>query len=218
MTITRIVIFAKLPAAGLVKTRLIPALGAEAAARLARRMLLHTLQQATAAAVGPVELCVAPAPSDPAWQDWPAVEGIHWTAQSDGDLGARMANAVQSAVAAQERVLLIGTDCPGLDALQLRRAAGLLDQSDAVLYPTFDGGYALLGLRQFDPRPFEQMPWSTTEVADRTIERVREIGWSLAVGGMLHDIDEPADLRWLPDNWHAEDRPMSTLPATGAPA
>ena len=216
MTITRIVILAKAPVPGLVKTRLIPALGAGRAASLARRMLTHTLQQATAAAVGPVELCVSPAPSDPAWQDWPAVEGIHWTAQSDGDLGDRMANALQSAVAAQEHVLLIGTDCPGLDAVQLRRAAGFLDQSDAVLYPTFDGGYALLGLRQFDPRPFEDMPWSTAVVADRTIERIRELDWTLTVGGMLHDIDGPADLRWLPDNWLSEDSPISVLSATRA--
>jgi len=73
-----------------------------------------------------------------------------------------------------------------------------------VLYPTFDGGYALLGLRRFDPRPFEQIPWSTAEVANRTMERVRELGWSLAVGRMLHDIDGPNDLRWLPDGWRSE--------------
>jgi hypothetical protein len=85
--------------------------------------------------------------------------------------------------------------------MHLRRATELLHDSDAVLYPTFDGGYALLGLRRYDPRPFEQIPWSTAEVADRTIERFRELGWSLAVGGMLHDIDDSTDLRWLPDNW-----------------
>ena len=76
MTTTRIVIFAKAPVAGLAKTRLIPALGAETAARLARRMLLHTLQEASAAAVGPVELCVTPHPSDPAWQGLPPLESL----------------------------------------------------------------------------------------------------------------------------------------------
>jgi uncharacterized protein len=201
LTTTRIVIFAKAPVAGLAKTRLISALGAETAARLARRMLLHTLQEASAAAVGPVELCVTPHPSDPAWQDLPPLEGICWTAQAVGDLGVRMADAARRASAASEPVLLVGTDCPQLDAVHLRRAAELLDDSDAVLYPTFDGGYVLLGLRRFDPRLFEQIPWSTAEVADRTIECIHELGWSLAVGGMLHDIDEPTDLRWLPDDW-----------------
>jgi rSAM/selenodomain-associated transferase 1 len=201
LTATRIVIFAKAPLVGFAKTRLVPVLGAEATARLARRMLLHTLQEASTAAVGPVELCVTPQPSDPAWQGWPALEGLCWTEQVAGDLGVRMADAARRAAAVDEPVLLIGTDCPQLDATLLRQAAALLRDRDAVLYPTYDGGYALLGLRRFDPRPFEQIPWSTAEVANRTIERVRALGWSLAVGGLLHDIDEPADLRWLPDGW-----------------
>jgi rSAM/selenodomain-associated transferase 1 len=212
LTTTRIVIFAKAPVAGFAKTRLVPALGAETAARLVHRMLMHTLQQASAAAVGPVELCVTPHPSDPAWQGVAPLEGICWTEQAVGDLGVRMADAARRALAVGEQVLLIGTDCPQLDSVHLRRAAGLLDHSDAVLYPTFDGGYALLGLRRFDPRPFERIPWSTAEVADRTIECVRELGWSLAVGGMLHDIDEPTDLRWLPDDWRFEDRCAVAVP------
>jgi rSAM/selenodomain-associated transferase 1 len=203
LTETRIVILAKAPVAGFAKTRLVPALGAEAAARLARRMLLHTLQEADAAAVGPVELCVTPHPSDPAWQGLPALQGVCWTGQATGDLGVRMADAARRASAAGESVLLIGTDCPQLDATLLRQAAALLRDQDAVLYPTYDGGYALLGLRRFDPRPFEQIPWSTAEVANRTIDCVRALGWTLAVGDLLHDIDEPADLQWLPDGWPA---------------
>ena len=199
MTTTRIVVLAKAPIAGLAKTRLIPALGAERAARLARHMLLHTLNEASAAAVGPVELCVTPHPADHAWQGFPLLDGVCWTEQAAGDLGVRMADAARRASAVGEQVLLIGTDCPQLDAVHLRRAAELLRDSDAVLYPTFDGGYALLGLRRFDPRPFDQIPWSTAEVAGRTIECVRELGWSLTVGGMLQDIDDPIDLRWLPD-------------------
>jgi len=201
---TRIVVFAKAPVAGFAKTRLIPVLGAETAARLARRMLLHTVQEALAAAVGPVELCVTPQPSDPAWHCLPPLEGVEWTEQAAGDLGARMADASRRATAPGQPVLLIGTDCPSLDAVRLRRAAALLNDDDAVLYPTCDGGYALLGLRRFDPRLFEQIPWSTSEVAQRTTERIRELGWSLAVGDMLHDIDEPADLRRLPDAWRSE--------------
>jgi rSAM/selenodomain-associated transferase 1 len=203
LTTTRVVIFAKAPVAGFAKTRLIPALGAQTAARLARRMLLHTLHEATAAAVGPVELCVTPHPSDPAWQGFPPLEGVCWTEQAVGDLGVRMADTVRRTSAVDEQVLLIGADCPQLDAEHLRRAAELLHDSDAVLYPTFDGGYALLGLRRFAARLFEQIPWSTAEVAGRTIECIRELGWSLAVGGMLHDIDEPIDLRWLPDGWRS---------------
>jgi rSAM/selenodomain-associated transferase 1 len=206
---TRIVIFAKAPVAGLAKTRLIPALGAEQAARLARRMLLGTLRQAQAAGVGPVELCATPGPSDPAWAILPPVQGIEWTAQAEGDLGARMADAAERAIGGREHVLLIGTDCPELDAARLQHAARLLEHSDAVLHPTFDGGYTLLGLRRFDLRPFEQMPWSTGEVATRTVERIRRLGWSLTIGERLHDIDDPDDLQWLPQAWRDTPAPSA---------
>jgi glycosyltransferase A (GT-A) superfamily protein (DUF2064 family) len=120
-----------------------------------------------------------------------------------------MADAARRACASGEHVLLIGTDCPQLDAVLLRRAAERLHDSDAVLYPTYDGGYVLLGLRRFDPRPFEQIPWSTAEVAGRTVERIRELGWSLAVGDTLHDVDEPEDLRWLPSGLASPGEPVN---------
>jgi rSAM/selenodomain-associated transferase 1 len=195
---TRIVVLAKAPVAGLAKTRLIPALGAEQAAELAHRMLLHTLQQALEAATGPVELCATPPPAAAAWSRLPPQPGIEWSAQPEGDLGARLAQAAERAVARGENVLLVGTDCPELDATRLKQAALLLARFDAVIHPTFDGGYALLGLRRFDRRPFEQMPWSTAEVAGQTIDCLRGLGWSLAIRETLHDIDEAADLRWLP--------------------
>ena len=207
---TRIVIFAKAPVAGLAKTRLIPALGAEQAADLARRMLLYTLQQAQVAGLGPVELCVTPGPSDPVWATLTTIDGVEWTAQPEGDLGLRMAGAAERALAGSEHVLLIGTDCLELDAARLQHAARLLGHSDAVLYPTFDGGYALLGLRRFDPRPFERIPWSTPEVAARTVECLRTLGWRLTVSTALHDIDEPADLCWLPADWRIDLQPTSS--------
>jgi rSAM/selenodomain-associated transferase 1 len=201
MTVTRIIVIAKAPLAGFAKTRLIPALGTEAAVALARRMLLHALQQATAAAVGPVELCVTPAPSDPAWQGWLSVAGIEWKAQPDGDLGARMAEPAQRAIALGERVVLMGTDCPLLDATRLRLAAAALEHSDAVLHPTIDGGYALLGLRSFDACLFERIPWSTPQVAALTLERIRQLDWSVTLGETLRDIDEAEDLPHLPEGW-----------------
>jgi rSAM/selenodomain-associated transferase 1 len=201
MSPARIVIFAKAPVAGFAKTRLVPALGEARAAQLARRMLLHTLREAQAADVGPVELCVTPGPNDPAWASLPPLKGLTWSAQTEGDLGARLAHVAARAIDDDEHVLLIGTDCPRLDAGRLRRAAALLRQSDAVMLPTFDGGYALLGLRKFDSSVFAAMPWSTDRVAALTGKIVRDLGWSLTIGSILHDIDEPADLQWLPDAW-----------------
>lgn len=201
MNAVRIVIFAKAPIAGLAKTRLIPALGAERAGQLARCMLMHTLLEARAADVGPVEMCVTPGLANPAWASLPPIEGILWSEQPEGDLGVRLARATARAIETGERVLLVGTDCPQLDAGRLQQAAILLSNSDSVLLPTFDGGYALLGLQRFHSKVFERVPWSTAEVAAVTCGRIRSLGWSLSVGSALHDIDEPADLQWLPESW-----------------
>ncbi|MDP2367472.1 TIGR04282 family arsenosugar biosynthesis glycosyltransferase [Rhodoferax sp.] len=198
---TRIVVMAKAPLPGFAKTRLIPALGETGAARLAARMLHHTLGTALAAAIGPVELCAAPEPSDPAWRGVAVPADVVWSAQGVGDLGARMARAAQRGCALGERVLLIGTDCPALSPAHLRSAATALDAHDATLLPTFDGGYALLGLRQIHPSLFENMPWSTATVATQTVQRARQVGWSVELLPRLHDIDEPDDLQWLPPAW-----------------
>ncbi|MDO9033537.1 MAG: TIGR04282 family arsenosugar biosynthesis glycosyltransferase [Hydrogenophaga sp.] len=194
----RIVIFAKAPVAGLAKTRLIPALGAQGAARLAAVLLSHAVEQALASGVGPVELCMTPAPHDPLWSGLVPQTLLTWSDQGDGDLGARMARAAQRALEAGEPVLLMGTDCPDLTAGRIREAAASLIAADATLVPAFDGGYVLLGLNHFDASLFAGIAWSTATVAQETRRRVEQLGWSLQNLPTLHDIDEPADLRWLP--------------------
>jgi uncharacterized protein len=200
----RIIVLAKAPAAGLAKTRLIPALGAEGSARLAAMLLDHAVEQALTSGIGPVELCVSPAPQDPRWADLlPKHPALQLSDQGNGDLGERMARAAQRALAAGQPVLLMGTDSPGLNADRLRVAAQQLRHHDTVLAPAFDGGYVLLGLRRFDPSLFSGIAWSTASVADATRERIERLGWSLARMPTLHDIDEPDDLRWLPGHWRA---------------
>ncbi|MGV8899291.1 MAG: TIGR04282 family arsenosugar biosynthesis glycosyltransferase [Burkholderiaceae bacterium] len=201
----RIVIFAKAPLPGFAKTRLIPALGAQGAADLARRMLEHTLHKALAANLGHVELCVTPSATDPVWQALALPESLQITSQGEGDLGERMARAAQRVLgcgkSGGESVLLIGTDCPQLSADHLRQAASALGQVDAALFPTFDGGYALLGLKRFHPSLFSNIAWSTDSVAFETLRRMEQLGWTVQSQSMLHDIDEPADLQWLPNTW-----------------
>ncbi|HNC68026.1 MAG TPA: glycosyltransferase, partial [Thauera aminoaromatica] len=101
-------------------------------------------------------------------------------------------------LAGGERVLLIGTDCPALDAACLRTAAEALDEVEAVIVPSFDGGYVLLGLRRFDPSLFEGIAWSTSTVAAATRVRLDALAWSYQVLPALQDIDVPADLVHLP--------------------
>lgn len=224
MTLTRIVIIAKAPVAGFAKTRLIPALGAQTAAELAKRLLLHTVTTALAANLGKVELCATPDPiasesgggSEDIWQNLGLPAGIGWSAQGEGDLGERMARASLRCIKRSESILLIGTDCPALTAEVLQSAAqGLLDH-DAVMVPTHDGGYALLGLNQFDASVFSAMPWSTDQVAQITFDRLQRLNWSIKALATQHDIDEPTDLKWLPESWgyagHSKLPHLVTLP------
>ena len=201
---TRIVIFAKAPQPGSVKTRLIPALGPNGAATLARHLLAHTVNEALAADVGEVELCMSPSAEDPAWQDIAIHNDVKQTAQRGGDLGERMACAVRRVTvqtqAADIAVLLMGTDCPALTAAFLHQAAQQLQTHDAVLLPAHDGGYVLLGLKSPCPELFGNMPWSTSVVAAETLRRMAALKLHVWLGPVLHDIDEPADLQHLPDS------------------
>ena len=200
-----IVVFAKAPQPGQVKTRLIPALGAEGAAALARRMLIHTLGEARQAGLGGVELCVSPAPVSPVWQAViPAAlaDGVQWQDQGEGDLGARLSRAAARLSAEAQAMLFIGSDCPALCADILRQAAAALDTHDALLIPSTDGGYVLLGLRRGDESLFNDIAWSTAQVAETTRARLLALGWRWAELPALRDVDEPADLACLPPDWH----------------
>jgi len=203
LNLVRLLIFAKAPQAGQVKTRLIPALGAQGAAELARQMLRHTLREALAAQIGPVELCMSPAPHDLAWRGVAIPRTVLRSAQGGGDLGERMARAVLR-VTTQRRqsVLIMGTDCPGLTAARLTEAAEQLQSHDAVLVPAFDGGYVLMGLKAPCPALFTQMRWSTPSVASETLRRMAALQLRVWQAPPLHDMDEPADLAHLPATFH----------------
>jgi uncharacterized protein len=192
---TQIVVMAKAPVAGLAKTRLAPALGAEGAAALARRLLVHAAEQAVAADVGPVEICAAPDIGHEVFATLRQRFGLALTAQGDGDLGARMHRAF---LRNGSPMLLMGSDIPALDADLLRSAAALLAAHDAVFVPAHDGGYALVGLRAPCAALFEGMAWSVPTVMAATRERLRAAGLRHAELPAVHDIDEAVDLVHLP--------------------
>lgn len=186
---TRILVFAKAPVPGRVKTRLIPALGAEGAAQLAGEMLQHTLYEAAASGLD-FELCGEPDAGE--WGDLLPDAPFVW--QGEGGLGERLARAAQRVLGEGANVLLIGADCPALDRTRLRIAAESLEHHDAVIHPAADGGYVLLGLRRFHPSLFQDIAWSTASVAQQTLDRIAALGWSVHIGDTLADVDEPADL------------------------
>ncbi len=195
-----LIVFAKAPVPGQAKTRLAPAIGFEAAARLASVMLAHTLQSAVAARIGPVELCCAPNTNHAQFQH-AASTGVCVSEQGDGDLGERMERALSRGLEAYSRVVLIGTDAPQLDAEILRSAAQALQAHDVIIAPASDGGYVLVGLARRVPEMFESIAWSTAKVMTQTRARIAATGISLHELPILHDVDEPQDLVHVPAAW-----------------
>lgn len=196
-----LIVFAKAPVPGCVKTRLVGALGAEGAARLALRMLLDTVGRAVDAGVGPVELCCAPDDAHPEFRRLATHYPIRPATQGDGDLGARMHRALARNLCQYPRALLIGADAPGLGATHIRQAARALQSTPAVFVPASDGGYVLVGLSRPMPALFAGIAWSSERVMAQTRERLVRIGVAHAELGMVDDVDEPADLRHVPARW-----------------
>ena len=188
--------FAKAPRAGEVKTRLIPLLGAVGAAALHRQLMYRTLATATEVGTGPVELHAAPGIDDAFLRENAQRFGVALLPQQGRDLGERMRNAFDGALARYARALIIGTDCPVLTSQHLRDAqAALTSGNDAVLIPAEDGGYALIGLTRCDRRLFDDIAWGGDTVLDTTRERLRALGWRWHELETLWDIDRPEDYR-----------------------
>jgi uncharacterized protein len=199
---TQLIVMAKAPVPGFAKTRLIPALGADGAARLAARLLEHTLREARAARFDVVTIACAPDTTHAALAAQAQQGGVALVPQGAGDLGARMQRQFERAFAqGAARAIVIGTDAPALDAAMLRRAAAALAESDVVFVPAADGGYALIGLRRVVPTLFTDMPWSTSAVMAVTRERLSQAAMRHVELPVVHDIDDPADLVHLPPGW-----------------
>ena len=195
---TPIIVFAKAPRAGEVKTRLIPVLGAAGAARLHERLVARALATAVAAGTGPVELCCAPDPSDTRLAALARDHGAMLTGQGPGDLCRRMRGAFERVLASKQAALLAGSDCPALAPEHLRTAAAALAGGhDAVLGPAEDGGYVLVGLRRTHASLFEGIRWGESTVMAETRERLAVLGWRWQELETLWDVDRPEDLARL---------------------
>lgn len=193
----RLLVFARPPVSGAAKTRLAPALGADGAARLHAALVRHSLRQAAAADPRALELwCAAAEPGD-TLAALAREAGARVQAQAGPDLGARMAHALAGATADGTPAIVIGTDCPWLDAGALRAAAADLDGADAVVGPALDGGYVLLGLHRVEPALFRRIDWGTGGVLAATRARLRALGWHWRELEARPDVDRPADLERL---------------------
>jgi len=194
-----ILIFAKAPVPGKVKTRLAAAIGAERAAALHARLARRTLQTALAANIGSVVLCCAPDCSHSFFQNLADEFGVNLEVQRGADLGERMYAAMDLAMQNARASLLIGTDCPFIDEGYLRAAATVLAVGEVpvVIGPANDGGYVLIGASKLSSRLFENLPWGKDRVLALTRQRLQTLGWEWRELPPLADIDRPQDLALL---------------------
>lgn len=190
-----IAILAKAPIPGFAKTRLIPAIGAHAAAVLQQRLTEHALATALAADIGSVTLCCAPDATHDTFLKLVARLRITLKPQPKGDLGARM---LAAAAGSAGPVLVIGTDCPALTEVHLRGAAtALRGGTDVILIPAEDGGYVLIGMRSAQPALFSNIAWGTTTVLADTRAKIIEHRLMLVERPPLWDVDTESDLERL---------------------
>ncbi len=191
-----LIVFTRYPEPGKTKTRLIPALGPQGAANLQRQMTEHTLNQVRALqSWRSVTIEVRFDGGNLALiQDWLG-HVIACQPQGSGDLGARMARSHQTAFEAGiDQVVIIGTDCPGLNAQLMAQAFHQLLTHDLVLGPAIDGGYYLIGLRRFIPELFSGISWGTADVLHQTVNIAKSLNLSVAYLTPLADVDRPEDL------------------------
>ncbi len=206
---TAVLVFARAPVAGAVKTRLIPLLGAAGAAALQRRLITQALSVAHAAMPDRLELWCAPDTTHPFLQTAAQERGATLCAQQGGDLGERMAHAFTTTLRTAGYVICIGSDCPALTAQHLHHAAAALrDSHDAVFVPAEDGGYALIGLARDEPRLFDGITWGGAQVMAQTHARQRELGLRRHELETLWDVDRPDVYRRLLQSGWLDEAPL----------
>lgn len=215
-----LVLFAREPVAGRVKTRLVPLLTAEGASRLYRAFL----EDASRVYSDPAWSAVVDAEPDPDQADLAAIFPAPWRleTQAPGDLGARLAAAFdRERRLGADVVLAVGSDHPALS----RRSLGLLFESvrqgkDAALIPARDGGYCAIALSSaVDANAvFRGVPWSSPATLDATLDRLREAGRSVALAPPADDVDRPEDVLRLASDLAGRDREDDDYPRATAAA
>lgn len=179
----RIIVFAKAPVPGRVKTRL--DLDPAHAAALHTAFVRDTLE--LVAGLADVELSTDI--QTDAWTDYGAARSVQCT----GALGARMQAALRGALAGgYGQAMILGSDSPTLPREHL--SVLLRSAADAALGPTEDGGYYAIACRRVAPAMFDGVAWSTARTLQMTVKALRRAGLSVELGPAWYDVDQPRDL------------------------
>lgn len=201
----RLILFTRFPKPGTTKTRLIPTLGPQGAAALQRKMTELMIQQAhQLCSDQPIDIFVYyEGGTALQMQQWLGKD-LHYVKQQGKDIGQRMYNAFMDGYTdGAEHIVLIGCDIPSIDHALLTKAFNNLTNYAAVIGPSTDGGYYLIGMQQ-QVMPwllsslFTDITWSTSKVYKQTMAALQKQQVSFTLLPQLHDIDRPDDLDVLP--------------------
>lgn len=192
-----LILFAKTPLAGRVKTRMIACLGEQGAANLAAALVEESVRRSVDSWPGPVNLQVWPDIHHECFERIRRRYGIRACLQSQGDLGAKMFAALNDAHERGLAAAVMGCDVPHCPPETHRTAHAFLARGRAVIGPSIDGGYYLIGMTPPERRCFERIGWGGTRVFDTTLKRAAKAGIDLIVLQQLNDIDTPADIEAL---------------------
>lgn len=190
-----LLIFIRNPELGKVKTRLAKSLGEEMALNIYLALLAHTREIALQL---PVDKWLFYSHNIDTKDDWSNVK-FKKKLQIKGDLGEKMRAGFKEAFEHHQKVVIIGSDCASLSPQVVQMGFDALNQHPFVLGPALDGGYYLLGMRQFTPGLFEDIPWSTGQVAELTLAKMQEVGGHCHLLPTLSDIDYAED--WERFGW-----------------
>jgi len=187
-----LIIFIKNPVAGEVKTRLGASIGSTNALQVYKKLLSHTR-----------EIAVQVKCDREIWYSSMIDRRDSWNSdlfekklQQGRNLGVRMSGAFQQAFeAGYEKAVIIGSDCPELEPQHIEDAFDALRSQDAVIGPSEDGGYYLLGMKKYTPEIFSDIEWSTSSVFEETKRHFEQLGLTCKTLEVLNDIDTIEDLK-----------------------
>ncbi len=210
-----IIIFAKAPVPGTVKTRMCPPLTPDEAATLQGSLVMDAVEGARSLRDFDVYVACIPGAEHPFFQTLAARHHMHWCDQTGNDLGRRMDHALANVLSRGYRyAVLVGTDTPALARHHYTRAKETLRSHDVVFGPAEDGGYYLVGLKRPIPALFDTISWSTEHVLAQSRAQAETLGLTVGLLDRERDLDTFDDVRAIVrDNAGAGRKTLSTRTA-----
>ncbi len=194
---TCLIIFAKSPIPGKVKTRLIPHITPTKAAEIYEAFIADTISTVLKLKCEKITVAYSPIYSEKTFQRL-CGQSVDYLPQKGHNLGERMKNAFKHSFdTGFERTVIIGTDSPTLPSSYIRKAFEVLKEVPVTIGPTFDGGYYLIGLSEQNNALFDNIEWSTSSVFSQTLAKIKTANKQLCILPPWYDVDTPDSLEFL---------------------